>query len=36
MEYPKVDKMDVLDCLEMAIRISEKKKPRILIGDEVW
>ena len=35
-EYPKVDKMDVLDCLEMAIRISEKKKPRILIGDEVW
>jgi len=35
-EYPNVEKMDVLDCLEMAIRISEKKKPRILIGDEVW
>lgn len=35
-EYPKVELLDVLDALEMANRISEKKKPRILIGEEVW
>lgn len=35
-EYPKVEFLDGLDCLEMAYRIAQKRKPRILIGDDIW
>lgn len=35
-EYPKAAFLDGLDALEMAFRISERKKPRIGIGDDIY
>lgn len=35
-EYPKTEFLDGIDALEMAFRISEKKKPTLGFGDDIY